>query len=135
MAGVGVILAVVLAPEGSLRCEDPYLMEAQPGGRWSLTVCGRPRFFAMPGGGSDAPGWIVLRDDHDAVRGVSALAMLQLYGTMGGETEWTTRSVSRSMVFDLPLEPAQGRLERWWDERIWRLRAVAGMTPADEDYR
>lgn len=135
MAAVGIILAIVLTPEGRLRCEDPYLTEAQPGGQWSLTVCGRHKFCAMPGGGSDAPGWMVLRDDHDTVRGVSALAMLQLYGTMVGVTEWTTRSVSRSIVFGLPLEPAQGRLERWWNERIWRLRAVAGMTPTDEDYR
>lgn len=126
-------LAVILAPEAGLACREPYLTETQPGGRWSVTVCGRPQFFAMPGGGSDAPGWIVLRDDHGVVRGVSSLDMLQLYGTTGGQTEWTTRSVSRSMVFELPLVPAQGRIERWWDEQIWRLRALTGLTPDDED--
>lgn len=130
---VGAPLVVLLAPEGRLACREPYLTEAQPDGGWDLTICGRPRLFAMPGGGSDAPGWIVLRDDHGAVRGVSSLAMLQLYGTVGGQTEWTTRSVSRSMVFDLPLDPARGRIERWWDERIWRLRALANLTPSDED--
>ncbi|WP_019998625.1 hypothetical protein [Aureimonas ureilytica] len=132
---VGVPLAVVLAPEGRLACHEPYLRQAQPDGAWSVTICGRPRLFAMPGGGSDAPGWIVLRDDHGAVRGVSSLAMLQLYGTIGGETGWTTHRVSRSMVFDLPLDPARGDVDRWWDERIWRLRALTGLTPTDEDYR
>lgn len=132
---IGVPLVIVLAPEGRLACDEPYLMEAQPGGEWSVTICSRPRLFAMPGGGSDAPGWIVLRDDHGAVRGVSSLAMLQLYGTMGGATQWTRRRVSRPMVFDLPLDPAQGRLDRWWDERIWRLRALTGLTPTDEELR
>ncbi|MGL4094321.1 hypothetical protein [Agrobacterium cavarae] len=66
---------------------------------------------------------------------MSDLAMLQLYGTMGGETEWTTQTVSRSIVFNLPLDPAQGRIDRWWDERVWRLRALTGLTPNDEDYR
>ncbi|WP_427026269.1 hypothetical protein ACP4J4_19255 (plasmid) [Aureimonas ureilytica] len=134
-AAVGVVLAFALAPEGRLGCDDPYLTQARPGGGWSVTVCGRPRFFAMPGGGSDAPGWIVLRDEHGAIRGVSALAMLQIYGMMGGETEWTAQSVSRRMVFDLPLDPAQGRFERWVRERVWRLRALAGLTPTDEDFR
>ncbi|KQT86862.1 hypothetical protein [Aurantimonas sp. Leaf443] len=129
---VGVPLAVVLAPEGRLACDEPYLTEARPDGAWSVKICGRPRFFAMPGGGSDAPGWIVLRDAHGAVRGVSSLSMLQLYGMMGEDTDWTRRRVSRPMVFDLPLDPAQGRIERWWDERIWRLRALAGLTPSDE---
>ena len=129
------VLAVALAPQGRLVCREPYLTERQPGGSWSLTVCGRPLLFAMPGSGSDAPGWIVLRDDHGAVRGVSGLAMLQLYGAMSGETEWTETRVVRSMVFDLPLDPAEGGFARWWDDRIWRLRTIAGLTPTDEDFR
>ncbi|WP_182422387.1 hypothetical protein [Aureimonas sp. ME7] len=129
---VGAPLAVILAPEGRLACREPYLTETRPDGAWSVTICGRPRLFAMPGGGSDALGWIVLRDDHGAIRGVSSLAMLQLYGLMGGDTYWTRRRVSRPMVFDLPLDPAANRIERWWGERIWRLRALTGLTPSDE---
>ncbi|WP_136625072.1 hypothetical protein [Aureimonas flava] len=78
--------AVILVPEGRLARRKPHLTEAQPDGAWSVTICGRPQLFAMPGGGSDAPGWIVLRDDRGAIRGLSSLAMLQLYGTMGGDT-------------------------------------------------
>lgn len=92
-------------------------------------------WFAMPGGGSDAPGWIVLRDEKTFIRGVSGLAMLQLYGgtISGNETLWTPTHVKRLMVFDMQLSPAKGQLDRWWDERVWRLRALAGLVPDDEE--
>ncbi|WP_152047487.1 hypothetical protein [Aureimonas psammosilenae] len=128
--------SVLFAPEGRLRCTEPYLTEESPDGRWTINVCGRRMLFAMPGSGSDAPGWIVLRDEAGAVRGVSGLSMLQFYGaTAGVETRWTLRNVERPMVFDLDLDPANGAFERWWDERIWRLRALFRLTRDDEDER
>lgn len=128
-------LGFALVPEGRLRCDQPYLREISPDGGWTLTVCGRPMFFAMPGGGSDAPGWIVLRDKTGAIRGVSELTMLQLYGgaVAGSKLEWDAERVTRPMVLDLPLAPAARASERWWSDRIWRLRALLGFTPSDDE--
>ena len=39
------------------------------------------------------------------------------------------------MVFDLSLDPAQGRLDRWRYDRICRLRTIAKLTPTDKDIR
>lgn len=130
------VLAIVFAPTGRLSCHDPYLTEKSPDGRWTITVCGRPMMFAMPGSGSDAPSWIVLRDDTGAIRGVSSLAMLQLYGGAfsGGETEWSEARVQRPMVFALPLHRSDSAFGRWWDERIWRLRALVGFVPDERQY-
>ena len=127
-------IVVLAAPEGRLSCDEPYLTDTSPDGRWTLTLCRRPLFFAMPGGGSDAPGWFVLRDDQQAIRGVSGLSMVQLYGgaAPGTSTEWTAHDVRRIFVVDLPLDRAGSGFERWWDDRIWRLRAVAGLTPTDD---
>ena len=129
------LLLLVSAPAGYLACDNPYLTETSPDGRWTITVCGRPMWFAMPGSGSDAPGWIVLRDETSSIRGVSSLSMLQLYGgaATGTETEWTPSHVRRLMVFEMRLTQAQGPLNRWWDEYIWRLRALVGLVADDED--
>ncbi|TCM50715.1 hypothetical protein C8J36_11147 [Rhizobium sp. PP-F2F-G48] len=131
------IITVAFVPEGNLHCDEPYLVEKSPDGHWTLTVCGRPMFFAMPGSGSDAPGWIVLRDENGAIRGVSDLGMLQLYGgaVSGSKLEWSNDRVTRRMVLDLPLDRATNLLERWWTDRIWRLRALAGLTPDDDALR
>lgn len=133
------LLTVALAsfafmPEGRLHCGTPYLTEHSPDGRWSLTICGRPMVFAMPGGGSDAPGWIVLRDRAGAIRGVSSVAMLQLYGgaVSGSDLEWHPSRVVKRMVLDLPLDASTGPFERWWTDRVWRLRALLHATPSDE---
>jgi len=127
------MLAILIAPEGRLSCDDPYIRETSPDKSWTLTVCGRPMFFAMPGSGSDAPGWIVLRDDTGAIRGVSALSMLKLYdgAVSGNETQWSATRVSRAMVFDIPLKPVSGKLGRFWEERLWRLRALAALVSDD----
>lgn len=77
----------------------------------------------------------MLRDRHQAIREVSSLTMLQLYGAITGETRWEKQAVGRAMVFDLPLDPAKDGLSRWWDERIWRWRALLGLTPNDEELR
>jgi hypothetical protein len=85
--------------------------------------------IAMPESGSDAPGWIVLRDRHHAIRGVSEFALLQLYGGTSGETRWEKHAVIRVAVFELPLNLAKEGLSRWWDERVWRWHALFGLTP------
>lgn len=128
------LLGFAFMPEGRLRCETPYLIEHSPDGRWSLTVCGRPQWFAMPGSGSDAPGWIVLRDADDAIRGVSSLTMLQLYGgaESGFGIEWHPSHVAKAMVLDLPLDAATSPFDRWWTDRVWRLRTLFRITPGDE---
>lgn len=128
------LACLALLPEGRLACASPYLTERSPNGRWSLTVCSRPVLFAMPGGGSDAPGWIVLRDSDGAIRGVSSLTMLQLYGSAapGFDLEWGATQVVKPMVLALPLASATGPVERWWTDRVWRLRALLLLTPSDE---
>jgi hypothetical protein len=128
-------VAILLVPEGRLSCADPYVREQSPDARWTLTLCRRPMVFAMPGGGSDAPGWIVLRDETDAIRGVSALSMVQLWGGASGlPTQWTPTRVSRPLVTEMELNPATSPLRRWLDDRLWRLRALFRLTPSDEDY-
>lgn len=129
------ILGFVLMPQGRLACAEPYIPpENSPDGAWTLTLCPRPMVFAMPGGSSDAPGWLVLRDRHGAIRGVAELEMLQLYGSAapGTETEWSATRVSRTFVVDLPLVEASGPVDRWLVDRLWRLRAMLGLTPSSD---
>ena len=120
------VLAVLLAPEGRLRCDEPWLRETSPNGAWTLELCRVPMLFAMPGGGSDAPGWLVLRDAEGAIRGVTWLDMVQLYGG-SGPVEWRGGRVSVPLVAELPLVRASGPLSRWWGDRVWRLRALLGV--------
>ncbi|MGI4799101.1 MAG: hypothetical protein ACRYG8_34700, partial [Janthinobacterium lividum] len=65
-----VALGFASLPEGRLGCVEPIERETSPDAAWTLTLCRRPLWFAMPGGGSDAPGWIVLRDAQNGIRGV-----------------------------------------------------------------
>jgi len=130
-----VVLAVVVAPEGRLACSsERELTETSPDGRWTLTLCRRPMWIAMPGGSGDAPGWIVLRDREGAIRGVSDLAMVQMYGNAGSRTEWTADRVIVPLTTELRLVPASGPSRRWLDDRIWRWRALLGLTPSDSQF-
>lgn len=132
---VAVALAVYFAPEGRLACStERMLRETSPDGAWTLTLCCRPMWFSMPGGSSDAPGWIVLRDRDGAIRGVSDLAMVQMYGSSGVDTEWTADRVSVPLTTELPLVPAAGPFRRWLDDRVWRWRALFGFTPTDDEF-
>lgn len=92
-------------------------------------------FFAMPGGSGDAPGWIVLRDAEGAIRGVVDLGMVQMYSVSGRGTEWRSDHVYVPLTADLPLRPASSSLARWLEERMWRLRALLGLTPTDTLFR
>lgn len=132
-----VVVGLFLMPEGRLACAEPYIPpERSPDGAWTLTLCPRPMIFAMPGGSSDAPGWLVLRDRHGAIRGVAELEMLQLYGAAAGaETEWRAGRVSRTFVVDLPLVEASGPVDRWLVDRLWRLRAMIGLTSSSDKLR
>ncbi|WP_421405416.1 hypothetical protein [Agrobacterium fabrum] len=125
------VVFLVLISEAGVACRDPYVTETSPDGRWTLTVCGRARLLAMPGSGSDAPGWIILRDEAFAIRGVASLPMLQLYGgaVSGNVTEWGSGSVGRLLVFDMPLDAASGPIDRWVMNRLWKLRTLFGMVP------
>jgi hypothetical protein len=138
LAVVAIVLVatILLVPEGRLACAEPDVPpDRSPDGRWSLTLCRRPMLFSMPGGSGDAPGWLVLRDHSGAIRGVSELEMVQLYGgaAPGEPTEWRAGRVTRTFVVDLPLTPASGPFRRWLDDRLWRIRALLGLTATSAD--
>lgn len=126
--------AFLLAPERHLACKEAWLSERSPDGAWTLTVCRRPMLFAMPGGSSDAPGWIVLRDAEGAIRGVVHLGMMQMLSETGsaGGTVWTPGDVTLSRLATLPLDAASGPATRWLGDRLWRVRALLGLVPSDE---
>ncbi len=90
---------------------------------------------AMPGQGSDKPGWIVLRDRAGFIRGVSALDMVQLYNPDGTPPVWEHGRVTIPMTVELALPPARNRLRVWLADRMWRLRALAGFTARSTDFR
>ena len=125
------MLTLVLAPEGRLACSPPDARESSPDGAWTLTLCRRPMWFAMPGGSSDAPGWVVLRDRTGSIRGVTGLSMVQLYG---GETVWHPDRVERSLVTEMPLPRIRGAARVWLEDRLWRLRALAGLVRTDDAF-
>lgn len=128
-------LAIPLAPEGRLRCHEPWIRETSPDEAWTLELCRVPMVFAMPGASGDAPGWIVLRDSAGAIRGVSWLSMVQSYGAARGvPTDWSRGRVEVPLVAELPLVPASGPVTRWWDDRLWRLRALLGLVTTDDDF-
>lgn len=130
------LLVAALLPEGRLGCAEPELREWSPDGAWSLTLCRRPTWFAMPGGSGDAPGWIVLRDAQDGIRGVVDLSMVQAYGSAtGASTQWEPDRVRVQLVAELPLVPASGPVARWMDAQVWRWRALLGLVPTDDMFR
>lgn len=91
--------------------------------------------MAMPGQGGDAPAWIVLRDRRGFIRGVSDLDMVQNYGASGTPPMWEAGQVSIPLTVALPLPSSRGRLRRWMEDRVWRLRALVGLTTHSEDFR
>ena len=125
------LLAVVLAPQAGTGCVDRSA-ETSPDGRWTLSLCPRAAWFAMPGQGGDAPAWIVLRDRAGAMHGLSDLDMVQSYHVAGLPTVWSPDAVEVPMVAILALPRQQGAAWRWLDERIWRLRALLRLTPTSD---
>jgi hypothetical protein len=133
LALAAAVPVLVALPQGRLACAQPVAQETSPNGHWTLTLCSRQRLFAMPGSGSDAPGWIVLRDREGAIRGVSALVMIQLWGGAGMPTHWEADQVSRPLVFRFALDEARNPVHRWLEDRLWRIRAPLRLTPSDAD--
>jgi hypothetical protein len=130
------VLGLALMPQGRLGCNDPMEHETSPDSAWSLSLCRRPMLFAMPGGSSDAPGWIVLRDKWGAIRGVVDLEMVQLWWSVPGVTvEWKPDRVIVPMTAELPLTEASGPAPRWLQARIWRWRAMLGLVPTSDMFR
>lgn len=135
----GVVLAAAVAgflfaPERYLACREAWLSERSPDGAWTLSVCRRPMLFAMPGGGSDASGWIVLRDAAGAIRGVVHLDWMQSLADTGpaGGTVWKPGKVVLSGLATMDLDAATGPVGRWLGDRLWRVRAFLGIVPSDE---
>lgn len=128
------MLALPLAPQGYLGCAHPLATDHNPDGTWTLTLCRRPMAFAMPGGGGDAPGWIVLRDAEGAIRGVVDLGLVQMYGN-GQPPVWSADTVVVQLTAEIPLHPASGPWARWTEDRAWRLRALLSLTPTDDQFR
>ncbi len=127
-------LAVALAPEGWLGCVDPDRL-ASPDGAWTVSMCPRPSFaMAMPGHGGNPPAWLVLRDRMGAIRGVSGLDAVNDMFPAGGPAKWTADRFSIMLSAEMPLRPARNGFERWFDDRIWRLRALAGWTTTSDDF-
>ena len=125
------VLAIVLVPRGSTGCVDAS-RETSPDGAWTLSLCPRPTWFAMPGQAGDAPAWIVLRDRAGTIRGLSELDMVQNYHVAGSPTIWGAETVEVPMVANLALPPEHGAIARWLDDRVWRLRALLGLTPTSD---
>lgn len=129
-------LSAALLPESRLGCADPEEHDTSPDHAWTLTLCRRPMWFAMPGSSSDAPGWIVLRDISGAIRGVVDLEMVQLWWSMPNtKTEWKPDLVIVPMVAELPLTSASGPATRWLQARVWRWRGLLGLVPNSAMFR
>ncbi len=137
---LGVVLfataGILLIPEGHLACDEPEFREASPDAAWTLTLCRRPMWFAMPGSASDAPGWIVLRDRAGAIRGVTGLSMVQVYGAAapGTQTVWRPHRVERPLVSEMPLPRARSAATVWLIDRLWRVRALLGLVQTDDAF-
>jgi hypothetical protein len=131
---LAVVAALAAAPEGSLRCADPVLRSVSPDGTHELTVCPRRSWrFAMPGQGSDVPGWVVLRDRDGRIAGVVDVGVML---EIDQPAEWD------GDVAVLPLaariEPFPRDLPTWRraiDDRRRRLAAHLGLVPRSEDFR
>lgn len=129
-------LGFALLPEGRLGCADPMEHETSPDAAWILSLCRRPMLFAMPGGSSDAPDWVVLRDRSGSIRGVVGLEMVQLWWSMPNTTaQWKPDLVVVPLVAELPLVPASGPVSRWLQARVWRWRALLGLVPTSDMFR
>lgn len=126
-----VAYALVASCFVNVDCSEPYLSSLSPEGTDSLAVCRRPMLFSMPGGGSDAPGWIVLRDSRAFVTGIVDLGMVQT----AEAPEWTPERVDMKLAASFPRPPMQPQMHAWLTDRLWRIRAVLGLVPSDASYR
>lgn len=119
-------------PFGRLDCGEGRWRSTGPDGA-TLTACARPLPFAMPGQGSDAPGWLVLRDARGFIRGVASLEMVQtLHGT---DAEWVAGRVAVPLHAEFPAPAALAAPLAFLLALLWRSRAALGLVPADTSFR
>ncbi len=126
--------ALALAPEGSLACADPVMRAERPDGQYVMTVCRQPsRRAAMPGQGSDGPGWAVLRDREGHIAGVVDIGMLQ---EADRPVEWEQFHAVIPLAARIEIFPEDfiGFLRVIEDRRL-RLVAHLGMAPRSEAFR
>lgn len=135
VATVPLAMAALLAviPEGDLRCAAPFVRSASPDASHELTVCRRPSSGAMPGQGSDGPGWAVLRDRAGHIGGVVSVRSLV---EIGRAPEWDAMLARIPLVAEIALFPEDvpGFL-RAIEGRVRRLRALLGLVPSSEAFR
>ena len=82
------------------REKETYASWQSPNGEHTITVYRMARMWSMPGGGSDAPGMILLTDADGTVLNRRKIEMVQL----ASEPEWSERSVSMKLLFEWPIE-------------------------------
>ena len=136
LAAFAAVLVSLLLRDPCMDCSDPEERETSPDQAWTLTLCRRPRLFAMPGDGGGGPGWAVLRDAAGGIRGIVDMGSVQSYrGGVGMKTKWERDRVLVPLALELPLIPASGPVGRWMAEQAWRLRARLGLVPTDDMFR
>ncbi len=96
MLAVATFAAIVFMT--NVFAEEAYRFKS-PDGRHLLIVYRRPRPYAMPGQGSDAPGYVVLVNKRGAVLQRREVGMVQLVY----KPRWTPTRVKVKLMFDWPL--------------------------------
>jgi hypothetical protein len=129
---LAVLPALLISP--LLACGDTaYRREAPADGAHVLCLCRVPLPFVMPGQGSDAGGYAVLRDRDGWIEGVVAIEMV---GAVTFAAEWSHARVAIPLALELPL-PAPDRPlpQRALIDASWRVRAAFGLIPHDTEFR
>ena len=92
---VGMTLSVFFAGE-----KDVHASWVSPDGEHTVTVYRMARMWSMPGGGSDAPGMILLTDTNGKVLNRRRIEMVQL----ASEPQWGEDTVSMKLLFEWPID-------------------------------
>ena len=122
------LVAGILITWPSLDCAHPAGIWGSPDSGATLTVCRRPNLFpTMPGQGSDASGYVILR-----VGGrLAGVVGLELIASVDRPPEWTMGHVSIPLVaeFDVPTaRPSLGA------DLLWQVRAGLGLIPQSAQF-
>ncbi len=134
LAVAAIVALPVLLVSPLLACGDgAFRQEASPDGAHSLRLCRVPMLFAMPGQGSDASGYAVLRDRDGWIAGVVAVEMV---GAVTLPVAWSQAEVAVPLALQLALPSPDRPLPlRALIDWSWRLRAALGLIPHDTDFR
>jgi len=131
-AGAALAALVVLAPSRWMDCDRPDWVSRAPDGAHSLTACARPMLMAMPGGGGDNDGWLVLRDARGFIQGAVDVSLIR---QTSNEVRWAGRTASIPLVATLHGGPERSLPVAFATDRLWRLRGLVGLTPTDAEFR